>query len=184
MLREHLIEIEPRAGERLLRTEDLVQRIEQEGIQPRPGAAAQRPISDRTMSGPAAGDRRRRAVPAPRSALTSLTASAIRARSCMTGMPTSPCGAATSTSMPVPAPSAAASSMSGMRAASICRGLPAGGGTTRRLGFEMGPEFRAIAGAQGWQVSNPPVLSTAPLLASLDIFRRAGIGGCARNRLH
>jgi kynureninase len=41
--------------------------------------------------------------------------------------------------------------------------------------FQMGPEFNAIAGAQGWQVSNPPVLSTAPLLASLDIFRRAGI---------
>jgi kynureninase len=41
--------------------------------------------------------------------------------------------------------------------------------------FQMGPEFSAIAGAQGWQISNPPVLSTAPLLASLDIFRRAGI---------
>jgi kynureninase len=41
--------------------------------------------------------------------------------------------------------------------------------------FQMGPEFNPIAGAQGWQVSNPSVLSTAPLLASLDIFRRAGI---------
>jgi kynureninase len=41
--------------------------------------------------------------------------------------------------------------------------------------FQMGPEFNPIAGAQGWQISNPPVLSTAPLLASLDIFRRAGI---------
>jgi kynureninase len=42
--------------------------------------------------------------------------------------------------------------------------------------FQMGPQFNAIVGAQGWQISNPPVLSTAPLLASLDIFQRAGIG--------
>jgi kynureninase len=42
--------------------------------------------------------------------------------------------------------------------------------------FQMGPQFQAIPGAQGWQISNPPVLSTAPLLASLEIFQRAGIG--------
>ena len=39
--------------------------------------------------------------------------------------------------------------------------------------FEMGPDFVAIEGAEGWQVSNPPILSSAPLLASLDIFKRA-----------
>jgi kynureninase len=42
--------------------------------------------------------------------------------------------------------------------------------------FDMGPQFQSIPGAQGWQISNPPVLSTAPLFASLDIFQRAGIG--------
>jgi kynureninase len=41
--------------------------------------------------------------------------------------------------------------------------------------FLFEPDFRAIAGAQGWQVSNPPILSSAPLLASLEIFASAGM---------
>jgi kynureninase len=41
--------------------------------------------------------------------------------------------------------------------------------------FLYDPKFDPIEGAQGWQISNPPILSTAPLLASLDIFQRAGI---------
>ena len=41
--------------------------------------------------------------------------------------------------------------------------------------FLYDPKFDPIAGAQGWQISNPPILSTAPLLASLEIFRRAGM---------
>ncbi|MBV8742111.1 MAG: kynureninase [Sinobacteraceae bacterium] len=39
--------------------------------------------------------------------------------------------------------------------------------------FEMGPEFHAAAGADAWQISNPPVLAAAPLLASLQIFQEA-----------
>ncbi len=41
--------------------------------------------------------------------------------------------------------------------------------------FLYAPQFDPIAGAQGWQISNPPILSTAPLLASLQIFQRAGM---------
>jgi kynureninase len=48
-------------------------------------------------------------------------------------------------------------------------------GHDRATRFRMGPDFNPIAGAQGWQISNPPILSTAPLLASLDIFQRAGM---------
>ncbi|HNS28068.1 MAG TPA: kynureninase [Steroidobacteraceae bacterium] len=41
--------------------------------------------------------------------------------------------------------------------------------------FLMAPRFDAAAGAAGWQVSNPPIFSSAPLLASLEIFMTAGI---------
>jgi kynureninase len=39
--------------------------------------------------------------------------------------------------------------------------------------FLMEPAFRAAAGADAWQVSNPPILAAAPLLASLAIFAEA-----------
>ncbi len=48
-------------------------------------------------------------------------------------------------------------------------------GQAKATRFDMGPQFTPIAGAEGWQISNPPILSTAPLLASLEIFKRAGL---------
>jgi kynureninase len=39
----------------------------------------------------------------------------------------------------------------------------------------MGPNFKAIPSAEAWQLSNPPILSMAPVLASLEVFADAGM---------
>jgi kynureninase len=48
-------------------------------------------------------------------------------------------------------------------------------GHDERTRFEMGPEFHPMDGADGWQLSNPPILQLAALHASLEIFDRAGM---------
>jgi kynureninase len=40
--------------------------------------------------------------------------------------------------------------------------------------FQMQQEFIPVPTADGWQISNPPILSMAPLRASLSIFDEAG----------
>jgi kynureninase len=41
--------------------------------------------------------------------------------------------------------------------------------------FNMRGEFDQLPGAEGWQLSNPPILSMAAIKASLDIFNEVGI---------
>lgn len=41
--------------------------------------------------------------------------------------------------------------------------------------FNMRHEFDVLPGAEGWQLSNPPILSMAAIKASLDIFNEVGI---------
>lgn len=41
--------------------------------------------------------------------------------------------------------------------------------------FNMRHEFDVLPGAEGWQLSNPPILSMAAIKASLDMFNEVGI---------
>jgi kynureninase len=41
--------------------------------------------------------------------------------------------------------------------------------------FEMGPDFQPMSGAEGWQLSNPSIVSLAVLRASMAIFHEAGM---------
>lgn len=48
-------------------------------------------------------------------------------------------------------------------------------GTRKENRFLMNPEFDPIPTADAWQLSNPPILSLAPYLASLDLFEEVGM---------
>jgi len=48
-------------------------------------------------------------------------------------------------------------------------------GHEKETRFLMGPEFKPMSGAEGWQISNPPIFQMAALRASLEIFDEAGM---------
>ncbi len=47
-------------------------------------------------------------------------------------------------------------------------------GHNKATRFNMRHKFDALEGAEGWQLSNPPILSMAAIRASLDVFAAAG----------
>jgi len=48
-------------------------------------------------------------------------------------------------------------------------------GTDPATRFRMGPDFHPAAGADAWQLSNPPILGLAPVRVSLELFAEAGM---------
>jgi len=48
-------------------------------------------------------------------------------------------------------------------------------GHDEKTRFQMGPDFHPMEGAEGWQLSNPPILTLAALRASMKIFDEAGM---------
>lgn len=55
-------------------------------------------------------------------------------------------------------------------------------GYDKETRFQMEPGFKPMAGAEGWQLSNAPVLGMAAHLASLDIFEEAGMDRIGEKR--
>jgi kynureninase len=50
-----------------------------------------------------------------------------------------------------------------------------GNDPAKRFQLQLQPEFQPKPGADGWQISNPPVLGLAPLRAALPLFAEAGM---------
>ncbi|MEP6885956.1 MAG: kynureninase, partial [Gammaproteobacteria bacterium] len=170
---EHLIEIEPRAGERALRTEDMIQRIEQEkgelalvllpGVQYLTGQALDLEplVAAARRAGAAVGVDLAHSI--GNTLLNLHDWNVDFAVWCSYKYLNAGPGAV------------GGCFVHERHARSVLPRFAGWWGNDPETRFQMGPEFVPIAGAQGWQISNPSVLSTAPLLASLEMFQRAGM---------
>ena len=171
---EHLIEVEPRAGERHLRTADLVERIEREGrrlaLVMLPGVQY---LTGQCLDLPPAIDAARRVGAAVGLDLAHAIGNTLLHLHDWNADFAVWCSYKYLNAGPGAVGGCFVHERHAPRA-----DLPrfAGWwGHDKRSRFDMGPQFKPLDGAEGWQISNPPVLSTAPLLASLEIFTRAGI---------
>lgn len=55
-------------------------------------------------------------------------------------------------------------------------------GTKKETRFLMKPEFEPMQNADAWQISNAPILSLAPYLASLEMFEEVGMKALIEKR--
>ncbi len=55
-------------------------------------------------------------------------------------------------------------------------------GHNKERRFKMEPDFDPVHGADGWQISNLPILSLAPYLASVEMFEEVGMDAIVAKR--
>jgi kynureninase len=55
-------------------------------------------------------------------------------------------------------------------------------GHNKERRFKMEPNFEPVQGADGWQISNLPILSLAPYLASVELFAEIGMDALIQKR--
>lgn len=55
-------------------------------------------------------------------------------------------------------------------------------GHNKERRFKMEPDFDPVRGADGWQISNLPILTLAPYLASVEMFAEAGMDALIEKR--
>lgn len=55
-------------------------------------------------------------------------------------------------------------------------------GHNKERRFKMEPHFEPVHGADGWQISNLPILSLAPYLASVEMFNEVGMPKLIKKR--